>query len=58
MSIAKHDDGASTTVMAETLEGEDRVVELSRMHSGSPDSESAHRHTSELLEMSQPRGTV
>jgi len=53
VSIAKHDDGASATVTAEPLEGEDRVVELSRMLSGSPDSPSARRHASELLEMSQ-----
>ena len=53
MSIAKHDDGASTTVVVEPLEGEDRIVELSRMLSGSPDSESARHHASELLEMSK-----
>ena len=53
VSIVKHDDGASTTVSAESLEGEDRIVELSRMLSGSPDSESARRHASELLEMSK-----
>ena len=53
VSIVKHDDGASTTVSAEPLEGEDRVVELSRMLSGSPDSDTARRHASELLEMSK-----
>ena len=53
VSIAKHDDGAATTVTAEPLVGEERIVELSRMLSGSPDSESARRHASELLEMSQ-----
>lgn len=53
ISIAKYDDGASTTVAVEPLEGEDRIVELSRMLSGSPDSESARRHASELLEMSK-----
>ena len=53
VSIVKHDDGASTTVSAEPLEGEDRVVELSRMLSGSPGSDSARRHASELLEMSK-----
>ena len=56
VSIVKHDDGASTTVFAEPLEGEDRIVELSRMLSGSPDSDSARRHASELLEMSKSGG--
>ena len=53
VSIVKHDDGASATVTAEPLDGEDRVIELSRMLSGSPDSESARHHATELLEMSQ-----
>ena len=53
VSIVKHDDRASATVTAETLDGEDRIIELSRMLSGSPDSQSARRHASELLEMSQ-----
>ena len=56
VSIVKHDDGASTTVLAVPLEGEDRIVELSRMLSGSPDSDSARRHASELLEMSKSGG--
>ncbi|WP_420436182.1 DNA repair protein RecN [Candidatus Poriferisocius sp.] len=58
VSIVKHDDGDSTTVSAVPLEGEDRVVELSRMLSGSPDSASARRHASELLQMSQSSGRV
>lgn len=53
VSIIKHDDGASATVTAEPLDGEDRVIELSRMLSGSPDSQSARQHASELLELSQ-----
>ena len=53
VSIVKHDDGASASVTAETLDGENRVIELSRMLSGSPDSQSARRHASELLDMSQ-----
>ena len=53
VSIIKHDDGASATVTAEPLDGEDRVIELSRMLSGSPDSQSARQHASELLEISQ-----
>jgi DNA repair protein RecN (Recombination protein N) len=53
VSIVKHDDGAATTVTVEPLDGEERIVELSRMLSGSPDSESARRHASELLETSK-----
>jgi DNA repair protein RecN (Recombination protein N) len=40
-------DGATTT--ARVLAGEERVVELSRMLSGSPDSDVARRHAEELL---------
>ena len=58
VSIVKHDDGADTSVTAESLEPEERIVELSRMLSGSPDSESARRHASELLDMSQRSGIV
>ncbi|WP_419917828.1 DNA repair protein RecN [Candidatus Poriferisocius sp.] len=53
VSISKHDDGFSVTVVAETLEGEDRIVELSRMLSGSPASQSARLHALELLEASK-----
>lgn len=53
VSIVKHDDGDSASVTAEPLDGEDRVVELSRMLSGSPDSQSARSHASELLKLSQ-----
>jgi len=53
VSVVKHDDGSAVSVAAEPLEGEDRVVELSRMLSGSPDSQTARRHACELLEMSQ-----
>ena len=58
VSIVKHDDGAATTVTAVPLEGEDRIVELSRMLSGSPDSQSAHHHAAELLQSSQARTAV
>ena len=53
VSIVKHDDGSTTSVTAEPIEGEDRIIELSRMLSGSPDSQSARHHASELLQMSQ-----
>jgi DNA repair ATPase RecN len=37
---------------------DDRVVEISRMLSGSPDSEAARRHARELLGDRAGRGTV
>ncbi len=58
VSIVKHDDGASTTVSAKALRGEDRVVELSRMLSGSPDSETARSHAFELLQTSGGMGRI
>ena len=49
VSIIKHDDGTSVTVTAKPLDRESRVVELSRMLSGSPNSKTARQHASELL---------
>jgi DNA repair protein RecN (Recombination protein N) len=48
ISKSQHDEGAITT--ARPLDGEDRVVELSRMMTGSPDSDTARRHARELLD--------
>ncbi len=53
VSIIKHDDGSTVSVTAEPLEGEDRIIELSRMLSGSPDSQSARAHAVELLRASR-----
>ncbi len=39
----------STDVQTQTLSGEDRVVELSRMLSGTPTSDTAQAHARELL---------
>ncbi len=47
-------DGRTVAVTAE-LGAEERIVELSRMLSGSPDSDTARRHARELLEGSQAR---
>jgi DNA repair ATPase RecN len=41
--------GKSTYAQAAPATGDDRVVELSRMLSGSPDSEIAREHAAELL---------
>jgi DNA repair protein RecN (Recombination protein N) len=48
--VAKHIDGEVTATTALTLDPEARVVEVSRMLSGSPDSATARRHAEELLE--------
>ncbi|HET6875664.1 MAG TPA: DNA repair protein RecN [Acidimicrobiales bacterium] len=42
--------GEKTVAAASALAGEERVVELARMLSGRPDSDSARQHASELLE--------
>jgi DNA repair protein RecN (Recombination protein N) len=49
VTVVKSDDGAVVSVAATVLSSEDRIVELSRMLSGSPDSESAREHAAELL---------
>jgi len=51
VSKVQDQDAARTTVVA--LQEEDRVVELSRMLSGSPDSSTARDHASELLTAAQ-----
>ena len=47
--LEKSDAGGSAVVSLRTLGGQDRLVELSRMLSGSPQSASARRHAEELL---------
>jgi DNA repair protein RecN (Recombination protein N) len=49
IAVTKRDDGATTTASASALADEDRVIELSRMLSGSPDSATAQEHAAELL---------
>jgi DNA repair protein RecN (Recombination protein N) len=50
VSVAKGDDGTMTTTSVTTLGRDDRVIELSRMLSGSPRSEVARAHAEELLD--------
>ena len=50
ISISKVDDGRTSWVTARRLSDEERKVELARMLSGSPESESARGHAGELLE--------
>lgn len=49
--IEKRSDADSTTTTATRLDAEERVVELARMLSGSPDSAAALDHARELLEV-------
>ena len=48
--VVKVDDGRSTVATVSTLDADGRVVELSRMLSGSPDSDTARGHAEELLQ--------
>jgi DNA repair protein RecN (Recombination protein N) len=47
--VAKDDRGATTVASARAVAGTDRVVELSRMLSGQPSSDTARDHAEELL---------
>ena len=50
INIVKTASGKTTSTELHELEHEDRVVELARMLSGSPDSDSARAHAHELLQ--------
>lgn len=47
--VAKHSDESATVSRVTVLDHDERVVELSRMLSGQPDSEAARTHAAELL---------
>jgi DNA repair protein RecN (Recombination protein N) len=49
VGVRKVEDGGRTRAEVAVLGPDDRVVEISRMLSGSPDSEAARRHARELL---------
>ena len=49
ISLRKLDDGATARIEAHRLNDGERLVELARMLSGSPDSGSARRHAAEIL---------
>ena len=49
VSVTKESDEATTVAHVAELDGDDRVVELSRMLSGQPDSRTAREHAEELL---------
>lgn len=54
VNIEKSSDGDGATTTLTRLDDAGRVVELSRMLSGSPDSEAARRHARELLDAGTP----
>jgi len=49
VQVAKLSDDATTVSEVSVLDHAERVVELSRMLSGQPDSDTARRHAEELL---------
>src|SRR5206468_4811030 len=53
VAVTKDERGGRTVADARALDGEDRVVELSRMLSGQPGSATARDHAEELLSVAQ-----
>ncbi len=49
LRVAKESDGSSAVTVVEHLDDDDRVIELSRMMTGRPDSSTAREHAEELL---------
>lgn len=49
LAVTKQEIGGRTVAAVSGVDGSDRVIELSRMLSGRPDSETARRHAEELL---------
>ena len=49
VTIEKQVTGERTATQARPVEGDERIVELSRMLSGQPDSATARQHADELL---------
>jgi DNA repair protein RecN (Recombination protein N) len=49
VSVRKVEDGGRVVTIAEPVSGPDRIVEISRLLSGHPDSERARAHAAELL---------
>jgi len=54
--VRKETTGDRTVAEVTEVEGPERIIELSRMLSGSPDSETARLHAEELLNRGRPRG--
>jgi DNA repair protein RecN (Recombination protein N) len=56
--VSKSESQGRTVARARPVTGEDRIVELSRMLSGHPDSAAARRHAKELLAMAASSSTA
>ncbi|MGO9963042.1 MAG: DNA repair protein RecN [Acidimicrobiales bacterium] len=56
--VSKSESEGRTVARARPVTGEDRIVELSRMLSGHPDSAAARRHAKELLAMAASSSTA
>ena len=50
IQVVKEENEGRPSITVRTLDKDQRVVEISRMLSGSPDSENAQKHANELLE--------
>ncbi len=57
VAVSKLERGGRTVARAAPVTGRDRVVEVSRMLSGQPDSATARRHAEELLQMASSVAT-
>jgi DNA repair protein RecN (Recombination protein N) len=55
--VSKTEEDGRTVARVRSIKGEDRIVELSRMLSGHPNSATARRHAKELLAMAVSYGT-
>jgi DNA repair protein RecN (Recombination protein N) len=58
VSVRKIEGGGRVTTAAETVAGPDRVIEVSRMLSGHPDSKRAQAHAEELLALGERAGAA
>jgi DNA repair protein RecN (Recombination protein N) len=58
VSVRKDEVDGRTVALTAELDSDERVIELSRMLSGSPDSDTARRHARELLEGSRAGRTA
>ncbi len=55
VAVDKHEVGGRTVAAVKRLNEAERIVELSRMLSGQPDSAAARRHAEELLSLARRR---
>ncbi|HLH29040.1 MAG TPA: hypothetical protein VKW77_08990, partial [Acidimicrobiales bacterium] len=56
VAVRKHERGGRTRSEVRALDADGRVLEVSRMLSGRPESAAARRHARELLESAEPGG--